>query len=526
MKKLIKYVSILLVCQLCISITGCKKNNKAKTDAGIGAGKQTTFTYARLSSPLWSDRYASFTDLPIGKQLEKNTGTTLVMHHVKDATAMNLLITSGDLSDIIEFSWKLSYAGGEQKAIQDGVVYGMTEGFVQKYAPDYWNVISSDPDILKQVKTPEGQIIGFSFILADETLRTGRGLIIRDDWCKEVGISIPETPGEYYTMLELFKNKKNASVPLSVTLTQLEEMLDNGYITSPFGLPTTDAYINGGKVILGYVQPEYKTVLVWLHKLYNAGLLDPNFSTLDSKTCTANILTGKSGASAGAAGSSLGTWLSLGGANYSLAGIKGLVAKKGTVPMYTHYNNPVVGTVSSISTFCKDKAAAAKFLNYGYTPAGHMLYCFGIEGESYTMKDDVPAFTSLITNNTHGLTPQQAIAEYTRSYENGPFVQDTRARFLTFAQQKEALEKAFTSWAQSDVKKYKLPAVTIAAENAALYSSISSDINSYRSEMLVKFVRGTETLDHFDQYITALKQMGCDKVQQLQQTAYEEYLKR
>jgi putative aldouronate transport system substrate-binding protein len=508
---------------LCMITTGCAKSNSPKSDKAA-SGTQPVLTYALTTQTAWSDRYKTFADLPIGKRLQKDTGITLNMLQVKDATAMNLLIAAGNLPDVIQFNWKFHYSGGEQKAIQDGVIYGMSEDFVQKYAPNYWKVISSDPDILKQVKTPEGQIIGFSFILGDELLKSGKGLIIRDDWCRDLGIDIPETADGYYKMLKAFKEKKSAKVPLSVTSAGLEEMLSTGMITSAFGLPCTDSYLKNGKVVLGYAQPEYKAVLIWLHKLYKEGLLDANFSTLDQQTLTANILTGAAGAAEGPAGSSLGAWLSAGGNNYSLAGIKGLVEKKGDVPMFAHYNNTVIGAVASITLACKDKPAVAKFLDYGYSSAGHMLYNFGIEGESYTMKDGQAFYTDLILKNPKGLSIKQALSEYSCAYDNGPFVQDKNYLLQYYAY--DAQKTALKNWSYSNVRKYKMPTITISQDKSALYSSVLSDINSYKSEMLIKFVRGTESLDNFDQYLTTLNRMGCDKIQQLQQAAYEEYVNR
>ncbi|UKI37225.1 MAG: hypothetical protein L6V93_03310 [Clostridiales bacterium] len=40
---------------------------------------------------------------------------------------------------------------------------------------------------------------------------------------------------------------------------------------------------------------------------------------------------------------------------------------------------------------------AAKWLDFGYSEAGHMLNNFGIEGTSYTMKDNYPTYTETVT---------------------------------------------------------------------------------------------------------------------------------
>lgn len=482
-----------------------------------------TLTYGMTLATAWSDRYDSFAKLPLGQQLAEDTGYRLDMVHVETKEAMNLLIASGELPDILGFNFQLNYVGGEEKAISDGIIYPMSEEFVKKNAPDYWKAISADPDILKQVKTPEGDIYGFAFILGDELLKTGYGLIIRDDWCKELGIEKPQTADQYYEMLKAFKEKKGVEIPLCVNTDFLGDILDRGNITSPFGLVTRDIYLDHGTVKIGYAQPEYKGVLEWLHKLYAEGLLDQNFSTIDKETITANMLTGKSGASAGACGSILGTWLTANKnePDYSLAGIKNLTAKEGDRAMYGHYNTDVVGGTTVISTSCKDMEAAAKFLNYGYTEAGHMLYNFGIGGKSYEMKDGKPVFTDLVLNNPDGLTPQQALSEYELAYGNGPFVQDKEYLLQYYAE--DAQKEALKNWSDNDAKDYKLPRITINAGDTGEYTSLVSELNTYRDEMTIKFIRGEESLDNYDRYLQTLKSMGADRVQEIVQKAVEEY---
>lgn len=485
-----------------------------------------SFTYGMTLATAWSDRFDSFDQLPLGKELEARTGFDMEMIHVENKQAMNLLLASGELPDVISYNFQLNYTGGEAKAIQDGLIYPMSEEFVQKNAPDYWKVISSNPEILKQVKTPEGDIYGFAFILGDELLKGGYGLIVRDDWCEELGLELPETADEYYTMLKAFKEEKGADIPLCVNIDFMKDLLDRGIITSPFGLVTMDIYVDQDTVKIGYAQPEFKAVLEWLHTLYAEGLLDPNFATIDKETITANMLTGKSGASSGACGSILGTWLTTNKdvADYSLAGAKNLVAKRGDTPMYGHYNTDVVGGVTAISTACKDPEKMARFINYGYTEEGRMLYNFGIEGKSYEMKDGAPVFTDLILNNPDGLTVQQALSEYELAYGNGPFVQDKD--YLLQYYKEDAQKKALEAWGQNNAKDYKLPRITINAEESGEYSSLLSELETYRDEMIIKFIRGEESLDKYDTYTENLKSMGIDRVQEIVQKAVDEYRSR
>ncbi len=482
-----------------------------------------TLTYGMTLATAWSDRYDSFDQLPLGQELEKVTGFDMDMVHVENKQAMNLLLASGELPDIIGYNFQLNYTGGEAKAIQEGLIYPMSEEFVKQNAPDYWKAISSNPDILKQVKTPEGDIYGFAFILGDELLKNGYGLIVRDDWCEELGLELPETADEYYNMLKAFKEQKGVEIPLCVNFDFLKDQLNRGIITSPFGLVTMDTYVDNGTVKIGYALPEFKGVLEWLHKLYEEKLLDPNFATVDKETITANMLTGKSGASSGACGSVLGTWLTTNKnvEGYSLAGLKNLVAKKGDEPMYGHYNTDVVGGVTAITTQCKDPVKAAQFLNYGYTEAGHLLYNFGIEGKSYEMIEGKPTFTDLVLNNPDGLSRQQALSEYELAYGNGPFVQDKDYLLQYYGE--EAQKVALERWADHNAKQYKLPRITINGEDAGEYSSLTSELQTYRDEMIIKFIRGEESLDNFDKYLSTLESMGIGRMQEIVQAAVDEY---
>ncbi len=499
------------------------KDEKKVEDIVYPVENGGSFTYGMTLASAWSDRYDSFDKLPLGQALEARIGIDMEMVHVETKQAMNLLLASGDLPDAIGYNFQLNYIGGEAKAIEDGLLFPMSEEFVQQYAPDYWNVISSDPNILKQVKTPNGDIYGFAFILGDELLKGGYGLIVRDDWIEELGIETPETADEYYAMLKAFKEKKGVDIPLCINIDFLKDQLNRGIITSPFGLVTMDTYVDNGKVEIGYSKEEFKDVLRWLNKLYAEGLLDPNFATVDKETITANMLTGKSGASSGTCGSILGTWLTTNKdvPNYSLAGIKNLVEKRGDTPMYGHYNTDVVGGVTAISSLAENPEEVAKFFNYGYSEEGHMLYNFGIEGVSYEMQDGKPLYTDLVLDNPDGLTLKQALSEYQLASGNGPFVQDKD--YLLQYYKEDAQKEALSNWAVNNAKKYKLPRITINSESTGEYSNITSEIQTYRDEMIIKFIRGEESLDNFEQYLQALDSMGIERLKEIIQVEVDNY---
>lgn len=499
-----------------------------ETDVSYPLNTTEKLTFGMTLASEWSDRFGEWTELPVGKAIQEETGVELEMVHVENNTAMNLLFASGELPDIILFNFQNNYSGGEIKAIEDGVIFPMDEEFLQKNAPDYWKVLSSNEDYRKGSSNQQNQVFGFTFIMGDDRLKTGYGLTVRDDWCEKLGLNVAEidTAEEFREMLSRFKNELGVEVPLTITSANLSELLDYGTITTPFGLVTRDAYQVDRKVHLGYAEQEYRDVLVYLNELYNEGLLDPNFSTTDKATVTANMLSGASGVSSGALGGGIGTWLQTNKdvEDYSLAGMHNLVKNDGDKSLYGFYKTDVIGKTAVITTSCKNKELAAQFLNYGYTDQGHMTYVFGVEGESYNMVDGAPVYTEYIMNNQDGLTVKKAMSEYTLSWDNGPFVQDIRQKEQSSSMPEQLA--AWEIWEDTTVEEYFLPKIIIAQDSLSEYSSLKSDISTYVNEMTVKFIRGTESLDNFDEYLENLKTMKVDRLIEILQTATDEYYSR
>ena len=53
-----------------------------------------------------------------------------------------------------------------------------------------------------------------------------------------------------------------------------------------------------------------------------------------------------------------------------------------------------------------------------------------------------------------------------------------------------------------------------------------SAVNSYKDEMLVKFITGAEPLSKFDDFVKGLKERGIDDYLKLMNEAYERYNSR
>lgn len=143
---------------------------------------------------------------------------------------------------------------------------------------------------------------------------------------------------------------------------------------------------------LAYTQPEFKEMLDFMKKLYNEGLMDPEFITDTDASWTAKMTTNNK---------SFVTFDWIGRLDSFANQVKS------QNPDYNlRYGNPV-GPTGNIRTLPKidqfgivvsnndKKEAALKLLDYLTSPSGSSLVTMGIEGETYKMENGKPVYPEL-----------------------------------------------------------------------------------------------------------------------------------
>lgn len=482
-----------------------------------------TLTLAMIEKSTVTANAKHLFETPLGKAWQEATGVTIEVIQCANSDALNLLIAGGDLPDLIYF-YPSSYSGGAEKAIKDGVIEPLND-YIDECAPDLKAVLDGNDVWRKTNTTSSGFIIGAPFIRGEDFMCTSAGLIIRQDWLDDLGLDVPQTPDDLYEVLKAFKEEKGATIPLTATNSWFKLAFHQGIFTTPFDLIKCTWYQVDGQIHLGNAEEQYKDVLTFFNKLYEEGLLDPNYMSNDDNTCRSNMANGISGVTIGPTGGYIGNILSAVEENdstFNLTGFGPLVANEGDIPYSGQYDNAIKGISLVMTSQCENKEAAVKFMNYGYTEEGSLLLNFGIEGESYTMVDGYPTYTELITNNPNGWTMQQALAQYTMTWNDGPMVQDRR-----FAEQYSARpqqQAALAQWSNTTAADYQVPNLSIAEDDQAEYNKLWADIDTYISEMFVQYITGQASLDGFEtEYLSQLEKMGIDRVIELQQEALDAF---
>lgn len=520
----------------CLSITGSlfvgcgKKNEAAKesTTASKGGEVQypistkTTLNYwVELNSGVAATT-KNLGETELGKELEKQTGIKVNYIHPAQGQGkekFNLLVASGELPDMVEYDWS-TFPGGPEKAIKDGYILKLND-YIDKYAPNLKKYLKEHPEVDKLCKTDSGSYYIFPFIRQDDVQTVFYGPMLRNDWLKELGMEVPNTIEDWEKVLTAFKDKKGAAAPLSF------RFIDSfGFVAGAYGV-NSDYYMDNGKAKYGPMEPGYKQYLETLNRWYTAGLLDKNFATVDTKMVDSNMLSGKSGATLGYTGGSMGTYITAQkdkNPQYDLVATPFPTLKKGETPQFGQKNFKATGLGVAVSAKAKDIETAIRFLDYGYTQKGELLYNFGVENVSYKMESNYPKYTDLITKNPEKLSMAQALGKYARSSYQGPFVQrkEYLEQYMQYPQQKEAIKV----WAKTDFQKHNISFITPTPEESAEMAKIGTDIKTYVDEMTIKFIMGVEPMSNYDKFVEQIKKLNVDKAIQIKQAGVDRFSKR
>lgn len=532
-RKLIGALSILLSL---VMLSGCGggdfgENNeqfKKTTEDKYPIVTDAKLTYWCDLSGHVSAHSRSLNETEFAKILMEKTGIQVEFIHPaaggsgQTREQFNLMIASGDLPDIIETDW-IQYPGGPERAIAENVIIDLNE-IIEKVSPNLKKYYVENPNYRKQMETVSGKLYHYPFIRGDEKLATYIGPMIRKDLLDKIGMEIPETIEEWDRVLRAFK-KIGVKTPLTMKI----DIVNLGNV-SPFlgayGLAGT-FYVEEDTVKFGPYEPKFKDYMQVLAQWYKDGILDSNFMDTDSKRITALVANGDVGIAFGSAGGDFGRWIPALEEIMPTAEfvpIKYPTSGKGIRPMYGQKDLPINTFGGAISGKSKNVELAARFLDYGYSPEGLMVYNFGREGQSYVIKDGIATYTELVTDKDKNgnVSIGAGIGRYARASYNGPFIQDINYlnQFYSLDEQK----KAIYAWSDTDTLKYKLPISLLTEEENREYTTLIQDIDTYRQAEFYRIITGRST--DFDSYFKELRDRGIERAIEIQQVAYDRYKNR
>ena len=459
-------------------------------------------------------------------------------------TAFNLMTSSEKLPDIIEWEWTGSYAGGPVKAEDDGVLIWLDD-YITPDGPaaDLWQYLQDNPTLDQAIKTDDGHYYCFPFTRGDAYLQTTSGPIVRKDIIEAAGYSLDDmvTIDDWTEILTAVKDQGLVADGGKLITTQnwgnLEQLCLSAYNVR------AGMYVDfeTGKVMYGNITDGYKEWLRQMRAWVDAGILDPDTLTNDSKTRQANMLTSKevsdkpiSIITYGAGGGQIGTWNTNAwkepdtyGADYELTGVQFPVLKEGDEIHYAGGSTDyaITSKVHAVITAdCENPEVAAAFLNWCYSQNGHDVINFGVEGTDFTRNaDGTITYSDWIMNNPDGLSIAVAMANKGRANMSGAFVQDPNYIIAYWATEQQ--QRALHMWNdETDVQMTIMPPVTLTEDETSDYKRIMADIGTAANEYRSAVFTGEKDLDAtWDAFVDQLKGMGIEDAIAIEQAALERF---
>ena len=245
----------------------------------------------------------------------------------------------------------------------------------------------------------------------------------RSDQFQKAGVEVPTTVQELYDGLMAIKSKINpkVTIPNQWGLANVYSGFDCAFRTQNVIWADPD---EGGKLVYGPVTDKFRQLLQYMNKLYESDLLAKEFSTMSDEQFWADY----------AAGNTYFCWR-FPGFQKRLNGILKaakidpdweydldnllLSAYEDKGPLQQRY-----GTFYSSGVALTDKLEgpaldrALEYLDWSCTEEGQLFHEFGIEGETFELKEGVPTFIGEYSDATDS---NPAGSYYGKLQDFGPF---------------------------------------------------------------------------------------------------------
>lgn len=440
---------------------------------------------------------------------------------------LNLLLASGNLPDIIFWNWN-SVPGNIGKYVGQKLFIDLSE--YTDYIPDYLAALEANPDCKRAAYLDDGTLPAFYMLESDVKRTLSIGCMLRQDWLDKLNLEVPTTIDEWHTVLTAFRdgdpngNGEADEIPFTFLANY-----DMDYFATAWRV-TNEMCLNPdtGKVQYGPITDEFREYLTTMNQWYQEGLIDSEYPTNDKKMQTAKITGDIAGGTVFMIGGGMGTWTTAARQNnpeFELVGVTNPISTDGIA--YMSKNNTTIKTDSGavISSKCKNIEAALKLLNYGYTEEGDTLLNWGEEGVSFNVVDGKKVLCDDILYNPEGLSRTNASVKYSMP-SNGWAKKMSFDAWIQIQSQYPEQTQAIENWYAASNALTIPYNVIMTTDESSEYSQLYNEISTYSSEMILKFIMGTEPLENFDKFVSAIKGMGVDRAIEIKQAAYDRYMSK
>lgn len=495
-------------------LAACGSGGSSSTDSGTNASTGSGSTKASTLKVEVFDRGNS----PKGSTITNNYLTNFVQTNFgkpnnidvqfvpvprsEEVNKLNVLMASGsDVPDIV-FTYD---SGTFYRYAQQGGLTDLTE-LLDQYGPNLKQFLTEDT-------LAYGQLEGKQFGLPAKRSHLGKySSFIRQDWLDKLGLPVPQTTDELYNTLKAFKEKdpgqtggKVIPLGMSIAPAQYEPLIWS------FIKPMTEEQSYTLTQQLGsrdypILLPGFKDAMAFMNKLYNEGLMSPDFSLDKDKTkLSENVTKGLVGFFSEDDMNpyypdGLYATLQKNNANAVLNAVDVYTNEEGKHPKPEY---APIGMYIMIPKASKHAAEAIKYLDWMASDNNLFQMQNGVENENYTLVNNVPVMNAEASDDVKN-----------RIYNQGDMAIISNGKQLGDADKNvEAYVVGMPEKYQEDTRK----ALTISRSD-----TIKPILFDKPIEAQAKY--GTSLLDKFNEIIVKLAMAKPDQFDSTYDQMIKEYL--
>ncbi|MGO4373619.1 extracellular solute-binding protein [Paenibacillus sp. MCAF20] len=389
------------------------------------------------------------------------------------------------------------------------------ENLIDDYAPNFKGLMDQYPEIRSAITTPEGHIYALPAVVTLGAARTDKKWI-NQAWLKQLNLKEPETTEDLYNVLVAFRDKdpngngKQDEIPMTARASSGPGLglPVVSMMSGSFGLDLQLGYninLENNKVDIWMGSERNKELLIYLNKLYNEKLLDPEVFSHKEAQYLAKQASGTAGFFFDQTNN---PFLEIADQYTGIAppeGPHGDRLQSQGAPVPRDFGAFAITSVN------KNPEATLRWVDYFYGEEGSTLLRFGREGEHYELKDGIPYYKEefLKSGNQAKITPYAGggaphlISDKVASYINPLQVQEAQSKLDPF------------------MPEIRYAAPMFDEETARKVDVLRNDIDKYYEEQSTKFIAGSLSFDKWDEFQATLQKMNIDELEKLYQDAYD-----
>jgi putative aldouronate transport system substrate-binding protein len=462
-----------------------------------------------------------FQNLVLFKEMEKLTNIKLSYNLIPKQgydERRNLAFASGDLPDFF-------YRGGitpiETELYGSQGILIPLEGLIDKYATNIKRVLKENPDIASSITSTTGHIYTLPSINLQPRSKYSGNLMMQKQMLDQTKMSVPKNTDQLYELLK--ELKKLGKIPLSGT------NLDTLSIPmmAAFGVMQKDwVQTVGDKVVFVPTQESYKQYLIYMNKLWNEGLIDPQILTHTQQEFIAKGQSDKLGVISGLE-SHVIFKITQADVEAKTAYLPPLVSpsnKKAIYPQKSAVNKGVFAITS------KDRypAETIRWVDFFWSARGALLQQQGILLSEDFMKDPSKVYIGGSTISEEDLkkanmSRQQFNNTYFTVFGGSAVVSDKEFDAKLQQQPNVAWTNHIAKTLFDPVSRPAYPDLNFSVDEINKLQVLSNDITSYVDEMHAKMVTGNYSIQNWDAYVKSFGKMKVDEYVSIYQKAYDRW---